>query len=122
MGKVRTAQPKARNLMEQLAALDNTAPDDFDPEDVGYEDALDMGRSFDDSKPYAKADVATTARMQAPSNLRARAHGGIVMDDPAYKGKKSSRKQMGYSEPGCMHLFCVFLNYLKYVLRMFLWR
>lgn len=78
--------PRApRNLLEELAQLQNTAPEELDPESAGLEDGLRLEQKYegDDNET---ADVA-------PSALRRRL--AILLDDPAYAGKATSRKQLG---------------------------
>ncbi|KAF9200296.1 hypothetical protein BGZ49_009482 [Haplosporangium sp. Z 27] len=82
-----------KSLAEQLADLSTTTPKDYDPEDVGG----DSFNKFNDDSDMGSGDEADN-REQAgrehyvsvgKSQLRSKT---FLMDDPKYKGKKSSRK------------------------------
>ncbi len=73
-----------RNFLEQLAELSNTAPEELDPENVGFEGTLSIEPSYDDDGD----DGAT----MAPSSLRRKQ--ATLMDDPAYAGKAATRKSL----------------------------
>lgn len=86
--KAKLAAAAPRNFLEQLAELSNTAPEDIDPEAVGYEGTINLEPSYEEDN---EVEVQ-------PSKLRSKA--STLMDDPAYSGKVASRKQMGYIASG----------------------
>ncbi len=83
---------RPRTLLEQLAELDRPAPADFDPEDVGYEETL--------AKPSYAASDDGEVEIQPARLRKERNH---FLDDPAYKGKRSSRQAMGFDTLGVVH-------------------
>lgn len=86
-----------RNFLEQLAELSNTAPEDVDPESLGFhEGESTMEPLFEDDSQQ----VST-----APSSLRRKA--STLMNDPIYSGKASSRKKMDMPELGLCRLFAI---------------
>lgn len=78
-----------RNFLEQLAELSNTAPEDIDPESVGFHE----GEST--MEPLFEEDGE---QVSAPSKLRRKA--STLMNDPVYSGKTSSRKVLDMPELG----------------------
>ncbi|KAF8938015.1 apoptosis-antagonizing transcription factor [Dissophora ornata] len=83
-----------KSLAEQLADLSTTTPKDYDPEDIGgdtfnskYDGDSDMGSDDEgDVKEHAGREHYIPV---GKSQLRSKT---FLMDDPKYKGKKSSRK------------------------------
>ncbi|KAG0357677.1 apoptosis-antagonizing transcription factor [Gamsiella multidivaricata] len=84
-----------KSLAEQLAELSTTAPKDYDPEDIGgdslnskFNDDSDMGSDGDgDDKVHTgREHYVSVGKSQLRSKI-------FLMDDPKYKGKKSSRRE-----------------------------
>ncbi|KAF9924071.1 hypothetical protein FBU30_005911 [Linnemannia zychae] len=79
-----------KSLAEQLADLSTTTPKDYDIEDIGGGDRhdadSDMGSDDDNDKENAGREHYVNV---GKSQLRNKQ---FLMDDPKYKGKKSSRK------------------------------
>ncbi|KAG0345373.1 hypothetical protein BG004_003764 [Podila humilis] len=86
------AKGTKKSLAEQLADLSTTTPKDYDPEDMGG-DSLQSRRNADsDLESDEEGDEATGREHYVEvgkSQLRSKQ---FLMDDPKYKGKKSSRK------------------------------
>ncbi|KAF9433880.1 hypothetical protein BGZ76_008862 [Entomortierella beljakovae] len=80
-----------KSLAEQLADLSTTTPKDYDPEDDSFggkfDDNDDMGSDGDnsDKENAAREHYVSVGKSQLRSKT-------FLMDDPKYKGKKSSRK------------------------------
>ncbi|KAF9292373.1 hypothetical protein BGZ68_007388 [Mortierella alpina] len=82
-----------KSLAEQLAELSTTTPKDFDPEDMGGDSLQskhnadsDMGSDDeDDREDKGREHYVSVGKSQLRSKQ-------FLMDDPKYKGKKSSRK------------------------------
>ncbi|KAG0056867.1 hypothetical protein BGZ83_003161 [Gryganskiella cystojenkinii] len=76
------------SLLEQLAKLSTTTPKDFDPEDNMNQDGdSDMGSDIEgnDNADAARGHYVSVGKSQLRSKQ-------FIVDDPKYKGKKSSRK------------------------------
>ncbi|KAF9333990.1 hypothetical protein BG006_002871 [Podila minutissima] len=87
------AKGTKKSLAEQLADLSTTTPKDYDPEDMGG-DSLSSRRNADsDMESDEEGADESTGREHyvavGKSQLRSK---HFLMDDPKYKGKKSSRK------------------------------
>ncbi|KAK3839095.1 MAG: apoptosis-antagonizing transcription factor [Linnemannia elongata] len=82
-----------KSLAEQLAELSTTTPKDYDPEDMGGDSLQskhnadsDMGSDDDgDNENAGREHYVNVGKSQLRSKQ-------FLMDDPKYKGKKSSRK------------------------------
>ncbi|KAG0298013.1 hypothetical protein BGZ98_000349, partial [Dissophora globulifera] len=83
-----------KSLAEQLAELSTTTPKDYDPEDMGgdslnnkYDDDSDMGSDGEggDKEQAGREHYVSVGKSQLRSKT-------FLIDDPKYKGKKSSRK------------------------------
>ncbi|KAG0203298.1 hypothetical protein BGX28_004394 [Mortierella sp. GBA30] len=82
-----------KSLAEQLAELSTTTPKDYDPEDMGGDSLQskhnadsDMGSDDDgDNENKGREHYVSVGKSQLRSKQ-------FLMDDPKYKGKKSSRK------------------------------
>ncbi|KAG0019466.1 hypothetical protein BGZ80_005773 [Entomortierella chlamydospora] len=83
-----------KSLAEQLADLSTTTPKDYDPEDIGgdsfnskFNDDSDMGSGDEggDKEQAGREHYVSVGKSQLRSKT-------FLMDDPKYKGKKSSRK------------------------------
>ncbi|CAO3573900.1 unnamed protein product [Mortierella alpina] len=82
-----------KSLAEQLAELSTTTPKDFDPEDMAGDSLQskhnadsDMGSDDEDAREDKGREHYVSV---GKSQLRSKQ---FLMDDPKYKGKKSSRK------------------------------
>ncbi|KAG0281490.1 hypothetical protein BGZ95_003145 [Linnemannia exigua] len=82
-----------KSLAEQLADLSTTTPKDYDPEDMGGDSLQSKHNADSDMGSDDDNDNENTGREHyvnvGKSQLRNKQ---FLMDDPKYKGKKSSRK------------------------------
>ncbi|KAG0372282.1 hypothetical protein BGX24_000473 [Mortierella sp. AD032] len=82
-----------KSLAEQLADLSTTTPKDYDPEDMGGDSLQSKHNADSDMGSDDDNDNDNTGREHyvnvGKSQLRSKQ---FLMDDPKYKGKKSSRK------------------------------
>ncbi|KAJ3046288.1 hypothetical protein HDV00_000101 [Rhizophlyctis rosea] len=81
--------PRTKSLLEELAGLSSTAPDDFDPERAGGE-AVGLGHASDEEEEAdgGREHYVTVGRGKLRDAV------GIELDDEKYAGKRISRKAM----------------------------
>ncbi|ORX55087.1 hypothetical protein DM01DRAFT_1335384 [Hesseltinella vesiculosa] len=85
---------KKKSLADQLADLDNTAPRDYDPEDL-VEPMNDANLSEEDGSDMEEHDGRSHYVKMGKSSLRN--NQPLLMDDPRYSGERTSRKEL-YSD------------------------
>ncbi|KAI9302286.1 apoptosis antagonizing transcription factor-domain-containing protein [Cunninghamella echinulata] len=90
--------PSKKSLADQLADLDNTAPQDYDPEDLVEplnDSTLNDNNQSSDEEEKGEKDVRGHYVKVGKSKLRN--NQPFLMDDPRYAGQRKSRKDI-YSD------------------------